>query len=362
MTSSRSRDFSLAAGALWLLVTLYETLHPVGWVQSISFWSFWDQDRATVDMVENLVLFLPMGWIASRGGWSVRRTALAALLLSAGIELAQHWIPGRASMATDILFNTLGAAFGWGMAMPVTRPRLRVALTFAALATFLGLHALNTAWPGGVVQVGGIGAWTGVTMKPCGAAVGESTACLVIPNDATAGDKLVLVAGAGEHTYARVIGGAVGRPEGRADCVTIRFESTIGVQLALRPPLTRACGLADATDRSLEVRLDPRLEYTARGTWEPTRAGVWMWPVWPFESYRPALLRTVGALTFVIGAAMVAGSAPWWIPAGYLLMLTLASMATGMRGPGLWEVGWTAVAWLVAMLVVVLDARWRRDS
>lgn len=350
----------MAAGALWLLVTLYETLHPVGWVQSISFWSFWDQDRSTVDMVENLVLFLPMGWIASRGGWSVRRTVLAALLLSASIEFAQQWVPGRASMATDILFNTVGAALGWWMATPVKRPRLRVALTFVAFAVFLGLHALNTTWPGGVVQVGGVGAWTGATLKPCGAAVRESTSCVEIPNAAKAGDKLVLASGASERTYARVMGGAAGRPEGRSDCVTIRFESTIGVGLALRAPLTRACGLADSADRMFEVRLDPRLEYTARGAWEPTRAGVWMWPVWPFESYRPAMLRGVGALTFVIGTAMLAGTAPWWIPAGYLLMLTLAAMATGMRGPGLWELGWTAAAWLAAMAVVWLDARWQR--
>jgi len=362
MTPSRSRTFSLVAGVLWLSLTLYETLHSVGWVQAIPFWSFWDQDKAGVDMVQNLVLFAPMGWIAGRSGWSVRRTVLAALFISGGIECAQQWIPGRASMATDILFDTVGAALGWWMATPVRRPRLRAALAFVALAKFLGLHALNTTWPAGELLAGGAGAWTAVTYTTCDAGVREPAVCLSIPNVPGPGDKFIRVAAAPERTYARVQGSAAGRPMTRADCVTTKFESTVGALLAFRPPLTRACGLVDSTDRTFELRVHPRLEYTARGAWEPTRAGVWMWPVWPFESYWPAMLRAVGALTFVIGTAMLAATAPWWISAGYLVMLTALSVVTGMQGPGLWELGWTAVGWLVALAVVALDAWWRRAA
>ena len=350
------------AGALWLAVTLYETLRPVGWVQSIPFWSFWVATMAGVDMVQNIVLFAPMGWIANRGGWSGRRTVIAALLLSAGIEFVQQWIPGRASVATDIAFNVTGAVLGWWMATPVRRPRVRVAVALVVLATFLGVHALNTSWPGEVAAVDGADAWQGVTTKPCLAGLRASTVCLEIPNAPKPGRKFILVVGASVRTYARVQGGADGRSLGRADCVLTSYESTIGALMRFRPPLSRACAVADSTNRVIDLRVDPRLEYTARGAWEPTRIGVWMWPAWPFGAYRPVLLRAAGAMAFVVGAALLAGMAPWWIPAAYLVMLSTAAFMTGMRGPGLWELGWTAAAWLVALAVVTLDARWRRAA
>ncbi|MHB1311487.1 MAG: VanZ family protein [Gemmatimonadaceae bacterium] len=357
-----SRDFSLAAGALWLSLTLYETLRPVGWVQVISFWSFWVQSMAGVDMVQNIVLFAPMGWIAHRARWSTWRTVLAALLLSSGIEFAQQWVPGRASMATDILFNTAGAALGWWMATPVRRPRLRTAISFMALAGFLGLHALNTAWPAGVTGVDGAGGWKGVTTKPCDAGALESTICLVIPNELKHGNKLILATGPTGETYARVQGNPLWRSIAHSDCVTTRFESTLGARLRFRPPIARNCALVHSRDSSFELQVDPRLVYTRRGTWEPRRAAAWMWPVWPFETYRRDLLRAAGALTFVSGTALLAASAPWWIPAGYLLMVTLAAAMTGMRPPAWWELAWTAAAWLLAVALVRLDAWWRRPA
>ena len=361
-TRSPSRDFSLAAGALWLSATAFLTLHPVGWIQDISFWSVWVQSMAGVDMVQNILLFAPMGWIANRGRWSVWRTVLTSVLVSGGIEFAQQWVPGRASMATDIVFNTVGAALGWWMATSATRPRVRVVLQFAALACLLGVHALNTEWPASVAHVDGTGAWEGVTLTPCGAGALPSTVCLVIPNGPIPGEKMILATGESGHTYARVQDEPWDQAIGGDDCVTMRFESTVGARLAFRPPLTLACGLADSTGGSFELRLNPRLEHTARGAWEPTQIGVWMWPVWPFETYHRDLLRAVGALAFVIGTALLAETAPLWIPAGYLLMLTLAAVVTGMRGPGLWVIAWTGIAWLVAMAVVKLDAWWRQES
>jgi VanZ family protein len=46
----------------------------------------------------------------SRRGFSW--AALACLSLSAGVELAQAWIPGRFPSCWDVLYNTAGGIFG----------------------------------------------------------------------------------------------------------------------------------------------------------------------------------------------------------------------------------------------------------
>ncbi|MDP1860600.1 MAG: hypothetical protein Q8K82_18135, partial [Gemmatimonadaceae bacterium] len=119
------------------------------------------------------------------------------------------------------------------------------------------------------------------------------------------------------------------------------------------------CALADSTDSTFVLRVDPRLEHSANGAWTPTRASEWMWPVWPFTAYRSTVLRVAGAMTFIVLAALMAGAAPWAIPAGYLVMLQLVALMMGMRGPGWLEVGGVVVAWMVAVGVVAADRWWR---
>ena len=104
---------------------------------SMAFWSFWTAAMAGVDTVQNVVLFLPLGWIANRAGWSAWRSVLAGALISASIEFAQQWVPGRTATAMDITCNVAGVALGWWMATSPRRPRVRVALSAAALMTFL---------------------------------------------------------------------------------------------------------------------------------------------------------------------------------------------------------------------------------
>ncbi len=349
----------MAAAATWAIAVALLTLRPEGWLTPVPFWAFWTVNMAGVDALQNVVLFAPLGWIAHRAGWPVWRAVLAGLFISACIEFAQQWVPGRTSTAMDLASNTSGAALGWWMATPAMRPRARAALSLGVLAILLGLHALNTTWPGDAEQAGGAGAWAQVARHPCDPAARPSTVCLTLPNRRMVGVTVVQIVGAEGKTYAHVQSPANGSALGRRDCVVTRFESTIGASMRFRPPVARACGLVAESDSMFEVRVHPRLEYTARGTWEPTRAGGWMWPVWPFESYRPAMLRVVGALTFVVGTSMLAAVAFWWIPASYLLMLSGAAVATGMSGPGLWELGWAMAGWLLAMAVVRLDGWWR---
>ncbi len=66
--------------------------------------------------VANLILFAPLGGVLFLRRWPARRAVLAALLLSAGIELAQRVIPGRTTSIDDVIFNTLGGAVGWLLA------------------------------------------------------------------------------------------------------------------------------------------------------------------------------------------------------------------------------------------------------
>jgi hypothetical protein len=350
------------AAASWLAVTLYETLRPLGWDTPVPFWAFFTEAMAGVDYAQNVVLFLPLGWIACRARWTVRRAVLTGALLSAGIELAQVWVPHRTSTASDIICNTLGAAFGWWMATRPARPRLRLGIIFATLAAFIGLHQLNTMWPDLALRADGSGAWQTVDRVSCPAGARPSTVCIAVPNTSQRGGRYVRVVGAPDVTYARVQSTASDRLLGRNDCVMLSFESTLAARLRLRPPLEAACGVADTSDRVIVLRVDPRLEHEQSGRWTPTRAGVWMWPVWPFTSYQPMRLVAAGAIAFVVLTALTMGAATWVIPAGYLAMLEIVALVAGMRAPGVLEIGSTALAWALAAGLVALDRWWRQDA
>lgn len=350
------------AAALWLAATLVLTLRAVAQPTPVPFWGFFAETMAGVDYVQNVVLFVPLGWIANRGRWSWWRTVLAGALVSASVELLQQWVPGRTSQASDIICNTAGAALGWWMATPAARPRVRLGIAFAALAAFLGLHVLNTTWPEPADGVAGAGVWGQVDRVACPAEARASTVCVTVPNTAEGGNKYVRVVGSGDRTYARVQSNATGRLLTHRDCVLMSFESTAGARLRLRPPLAAACGVTEATADTIALWVNPRLEHESRGEWTPTRAGVWMWPAWPFSAYQPVLLVAAGALGFVAFAALMIGAASWMIPAGYLVMLEIVALMAGMRTPGWWEIAWTALAWAAAAALAWLDRRWRGRS
>jgi hypothetical protein len=358
MVLDARRGFTLAAGLAWLMATLYLTLHAEAPVNPVPFWSLWVETMAGMDIAQNIVLFVPLGWIAHRARWPLWRCALAGMVISGGIEFVQQWVPGRTTQASDIAFNASGAALGWWMATAVVRPRLRVALSLAALAGFLGLHALNTSWPGQALRADGVGGWQGLTLHECGSTTWESTVCLTLPNT-VAGNRYLRVVGPGERTYARMQAWARSARMSPGDCFGMEFESTYGAIMRLRTPYVSTCSLVGDSDPTIEVSIHPRLEHLAAGAWTPTRVGVWMWPVWPFVDYDPGMLRAVGALTFVILASLFVGTAVWGLPVGYLLSLSVASYVTGMRGPAVPEFAWSVIAWLGALLVVRFDAWWR---
>jgi glycopeptide antibiotics resistance protein len=104
--------------------------------------------RGWSDALANLILFVPLGAALLANRRTGPRAVGLAGLLSAGIELAQIFIPGRDPSLGDVCFNTLGAAVG-----QVT----------AALALKLAAHSGRAAARLSLVSAIGVAIVTGVT-------------------------------------------------------------------------------------------------------------------------------------------------------------------------------------------------------
>lgn len=101
--------------------------------------------RGNSDAIVNLILYMPLGAALMINGRTGLRAVGLAGLLSAGIEFAQIFIPGRDPSLGDVCFNTLGAGAGLGVAhvlarwaMPSARlaARLSIAAALGACAVF----------------------------------------------------------------------------------------------------------------------------------------------------------------------------------------------------------------------------------
>ena len=92
---------------------LLATLHAGGHSTS-NEWSFnlASGDAALAELIQNLILFIPLGiGLAWCGVPLLYATAIGALL-SFSVEFAQQWIPGRDPNVGDILCNTISTAIG----------------------------------------------------------------------------------------------------------------------------------------------------------------------------------------------------------------------------------------------------------
>lgn len=102
------------------------------------------------DAVANVILFAPLGATAALIGWNLRLALVAGASLSLIVELAQIFIPGREVTIGDVLFNTIGTAFGVALVRSARwwlRPRAQLAASYSlAAAVFvvgvLGLTAV----------------------------------------------------------------------------------------------------------------------------------------------------------------------------------------------------------------------------
>ncbi|HEY3219297.1 MAG TPA: VanZ family protein [Gemmatimonadales bacterium] len=100
-------------------------------------------ERGIADALINILLFLPLGAVLAAAGMSWARCFLVGALLSAGVEFAQLYIPGRDPSLGDVLFNTLGAGLGaalvpraWSWLLPAGKQAARLcrAAAFGAAA------------------------------------------------------------------------------------------------------------------------------------------------------------------------------------------------------------------------------------
>jgi hypothetical protein len=151
------RGWLIAALGLAFICTM--TLGPapqnVERVAETPLWCLLCGDLAGMDILLNVVLFVPFGFGLRLAGWPRRRVLLTAFATTFLIELTQYsFIPGRDASLSDILTNTTGGLVGMLLAeryalvlWPAPRPARRLAATAAAI--WLAAQVV-TAWGMGV--------------------------------------------------------------------------------------------------------------------------------------------------------------------------------------------------------------------
>jgi len=102
-----------ALTALAVLAVLIATLRPQGSALPLGWsTSLLSGQDGFAEVLQNVILFVPLGIALALGNMRALRCIAAGALLSLAVEVAQQWIPGRDPSVGDIVFNTLGTAVG----------------------------------------------------------------------------------------------------------------------------------------------------------------------------------------------------------------------------------------------------------
>jgi hypothetical protein len=135
------------AVSLILLATLTPNSSPP---EELSKWCVVCGERGGIDIVQNLLLFMPLGVALRLLGRRMRTVAGIAALLSVMVELLQ-WqvVPGRYPSLGDVLMNTAGAAVGAAMtpllaAAVAPQAGQATVLSIAGMAGWVMVVALTT--------------------------------------------------------------------------------------------------------------------------------------------------------------------------------------------------------------------------
>jgi hypothetical protein len=131
------------------------TLTPTEGTSEISFWCLKCGDRRATDLLQNVLLFVPLGVGLGLYGARFRRAAFLALACTCLVEALQFFaVPGRYASLRDILANFAGALIGYALGrhwrilvVPNHRAARLLATMFAIL--WLGTQAF-TAWALGI--------------------------------------------------------------------------------------------------------------------------------------------------------------------------------------------------------------------
>ncbi|MEO7964207.1 MAG: VanZ family protein [Gemmatimonadaceae bacterium] len=151
MTSKKSLAWCAVLAAV--LAIAYATLRPMpaDAYDALPIFCFGCGDLGGLDVVLNVVLFIPLGAALVAAGWSVRRAALACFLFSLCVESLQFRIvTGRDTSLSDLTTNSFGGFLGAWLAMSWRwwlLPTARVArrFTLVAAAAALAVLALTVA-------------------------------------------------------------------------------------------------------------------------------------------------------------------------------------------------------------------------
>jgi len=353
-------------------------------------------DVGMQDVLQNVLMLLPVGLGLGLAGWRPRRAALAGFALSFMVELLQYTVvPGRDASLSDVVTNTLGAAFGaliaarldWLLYPP---PRDAARLAASAVGTW-GLLWVAAGWL--LSASAGPAPWH-MVLQPemidappfpgrIGAAEFGGTP-LRAGRQAVA--PLVLTAYAHDSVAFRA-DVVTGPPSGkRTGLLEVRdgdstLQMTIAEQdgavrfamrthssrLLLRPLVFRAPAAAPPS-AGTRVVLGVRREAGAITVW-PSREGErgsraaigphWLATVLLPVDARPGLGWEIFAYLWVTALLLGAG---WWLtlaPYGSRLTLAFASLAVVIGGlrtvPPLFHLSDTsAVGWLMACGALVL--------
>ena len=138
---------------LALLAVLIATLWPLPGEQSEQWIGcIVCGNDGVADVLRNVILFVPFGAALALNDWDLAPSALAGGLLSACVECAQFYIPGRDASLGDVASNTLGATLGavvirtapaWLSPVSTRAVRLSRAAALAAVAVCCVTGALS---------------------------------------------------------------------------------------------------------------------------------------------------------------------------------------------------------------------------
>jgi len=138
-----------------LIAVAVLTLTPTEGAAEISFWCLKCGDRPAVDLLLNILLFVPLGAALGLYGTRFRSAAFFALACTCLIEALQFFaVPGRYASARDIMANFSGALVGYALARHwqiLVVPNHRAARILATMSAilWLGTQAF-TAWALGI--------------------------------------------------------------------------------------------------------------------------------------------------------------------------------------------------------------------
>ena len=109
MPKTTTSRLALALLGYVILIILFLTLNP--FYLAIPHRIHIEFATYPEDVIENVLMFLPLGFLyrlitKRRGAW------LLGALISTSIEITQIFIPARTTSPTDVLNNTLGAGLG----------------------------------------------------------------------------------------------------------------------------------------------------------------------------------------------------------------------------------------------------------